>query len=114
MSKQRRTIALDFDGVLHKYNGYQNGLVQGPIVGAKDAVETLLAAGNTVVVFTTRPPSLVEPWLKEHGFPPLEVTSVKRPFWVLVDDRAIHFGGSWEGLVKEIEAFKPWWIAARN
>lgn len=56
MSKKRtpRTIAIDFDGVLHRYAGYKGGKIDGPIRGARDAVAALQAAGHTVVVFTTR------------------------------------------------------------
>jgi hypothetical protein len=114
MSKQVRTIAIDFDGVLHKYNGYQNGLVQGPIPGAKESVLRLLGEGNVVVVFTTRGYELVKNWLREHGFPDMHVTSEKQPFWVIIDDRAMRFDGSWDGMVEKIAAFEPYWITNRK
>jgi hypothetical protein len=115
MTRRRRTIALDFDGVLHRYNGYSNGFIDGPIDGARQAVERLLERGHTVVVFTTRDKPTVEAWLKTHGFPPLEVTNVKRPFYVIVDDRAFCFSGEWNAdIVRQIEAFEPHWVKARG
>lgn len=115
MSKQRRTIALDFDGVLHCYNGWNGGKVAGPMPGAKEAVESLVADGQEVVVFSTRDAAMIRQWLREHKFPELEVTSTKRPFYVIVDDRAVAFDGEWSaGLVQRIRKFEPYWIKARN
>ncbi len=115
MSKQKRTIALDFDGVLHKYNGYQNGKIDVPIAGALDAVNALLDAGNTVVVFSTRDKTMIESWLRQHDFPELKVTNVKEPFYVIVDDRAVTFEGVWSAdYIDTLKAFEPYWIRARN
>lgn len=113
MSRDKRTIAIDFDGVLHKYNGYQKGLIQGPMPGALEAVNKMTKQGHTVVIFTTRPASIVVPWLKEHGFPALEVTNEKRPFWAIIDDRAICFGGDWQSALSQLDSFEPYWVAAR-
>ena len=81
MSKQTRTIAIDFDGVLHRYSGYKGGVIDGPIKGARSAIGSLMRQGHTVVVFTTRDKALVEPWLAEHGFPPMHVSTVSRRGW---------------------------------
>lgn len=115
MSRPKRTIALDFDGVLHRYDGWQGGKIQGPIDGAREAVEKLLARGHEVVVFTTRDAQHVRQWLNKYDFPPLEITATKRPFYVLVDDRALRFDGQWgEEVVQAIEGFEPYWIKARK
>jgi hypothetical protein len=111
MSRQKRTIAIDFDGVLHRYSGYRDGFIDVPIEGARGFVERLLARGNTPVVFTTRDKEMVEQWLKKHKFPAIEVTNHKRPFWLILDDRAIEFAGQYnDALIGRIEAFKPYWI----
>lgn len=113
-TKQPRTIAIDFDGVLHEYEGYKGGQILGPRPGAKQAVTDLLQAGHTVVVFTTRPSTLVAPWLQEHGFPSLPVTATKSPFWAIIDDRAICFDGNWDRALAEIEGFEPYWLKKRR
>ena len=108
--RQARTIAIDFDGVLHRYQGYRNGFIDGPIKGAREAVDLLLAEGHEVVIFTTRDKVLVEAWLERYSFArPLEVTNIKRPFWLILDDRAMNFDGHWEGVVERINRFKPYW-----
>lgn len=115
MSFPKRTVALDFDGVLHAYNGYQNGLIQGPIPGALDAVNHFLDIGWTVVVFTTRDRCMVWEWLRTHGFPPLDVVNKKEPFWVIVDDRALTFHGEWTPEFKtRVALFEPYWIRNRR
>jgi hypothetical protein len=109
-----RTIALDFDGVLHSYRGYNGGLIAGPIPGALESVHKLQAAGHTVVVFSTRPRDVIAAWLRTHEFPALEVTDTKLKFFVIVDDRAIAFEGTWsDEFVSRINDFKPYWWANR-
>ncbi len=60
----RRTIAIDFDGVIHDYNkGWQDGTIYGDAIpGAMRAVIRLLQHGYDVVIFTTR----VNPALPGH------------------------------------------------
>lgn len=114
MTRQRRTFAIDFDGVLHRYSGWKDGKIEGPIDGALEGIEELRDAGHEVVVFTTRDKELVELWLERNGFPALEVTNVKRSFYVLVDDRAISFEGSWDGMAQRILGFEPYWVRNRR
>lgn len=114
MSKQKRTIALDFDGVLHQYNGWQGGKLSPPIEGARAAVEKLLAKVTEVVVFTTRDAKQVSEWLAHYDFPHLEVTATKRPFYVIVDDRAVRFDGTWDQqAIDGVLGFHPYWIKER-
>ena len=114
MSRTKRTIAIDFDGVLHEYRGYCGGLIAGPLPGAKAAVERLVQHGHTVVVFSTRPKVGIHAWLEQYGFPALRVTNVKEPFFVIVDDRALRFEGTWDDeFIAQIERFQPhWWQQA--
>lgn len=114
MSRERRTYAIDFDGVLHQYDGYKNGLIRGPIEGAREAVVELLDNGHEVVVFTTRDALIVNEWLAKHDFPKLEVTQQKRPFWLIIDDRAMPFDGSWDGMVQKALDFEPYWVRRRK
>lgn len=116
MSKkpQARTIALDFDGVLHRYQGYRDGHIDVPIRGARRAVELLMSRHVTVVVFTTRDPVVVRDWLHKYEFPPLEVTNIKRPYWLVVDDRAMPFNGEWgDDMVHKISSFQPYWLGGK-
>lgn len=105
-----KTIALDFDGVLHQYSGWKGTELDGPIPGALEAVNKLLAEGFNVVVYTTREPYLVSTWLASHGFPELYVTDGKPLAMCYVDDRAFRFDGAWDaGVVARISSFRTYW-----
>jgi hypothetical protein len=118
MSKSKpnfgKTIAIDFDGVLHKYNGWQDGKIDGPIHGSLDAIKALCKKRH-VIIFTTRPEAIVKEWLKKYGFPSLAVTNKKEKFYVMVDDRGIRFDGEWtDEIIHSIFKFEPYWIKNRN
>lgn len=116
MSRSRRTIAIDFDGVLHQYNGFKGeDVFNEPLPLARERVEQLLARGHEVVVFTTRQSALVRGWLQRYNFPEVSVTNVKQPFWIIIDDRALRFEGEWAQLsVADIERAEPYWVRQRQ
>lgn len=98
-----KTLAVDLDGVLHRYSrGWSGGeMYDEPVQGAVEAI-TELVKGWQVVVFTAR--AELEPvreWLAKHGFPPLEVTNRKPPAWAYIDDRAIEFK-DWKACLERI------------
>jgi hypothetical protein len=110
-----RTIALDFDGVLHSYmKGWQGAdVLEPPTPGARDFVATLRAAGYEVVVTSTRaatPEGRVAmlAWLQDHGFPQMEVTDRKVPCLLTIDDRVLRFDGMWPTLARIEAATTPW------
>lgn len=113
-----RTIALDFDGVLHRYeNGWTGDVPQEPPVdGARQAVAALRALGYRVVVFTCRALTQLGragtiAWLDAHGIEVDEVTAIKPHAMVYLDDRAVRFEGDWSSFVQAIEEHgtpRPW------
>lgn len=114
-SRYKPTIALDFDGVLHQYTGWNEGKMGAPIPGAQRGVKTLLDAGAKVVIFTTRQAEMVESWLEAYEFPPLEIVHGKPAYKVLLDDRAVRFEGVWGPDVTEaLLDFKPHWEAEEH
>jgi FMN phosphatase YigB (HAD superfamily) len=104
-----KTIAVDFDGVIHKYSGgWRDGTIYDePMAGAIEGIKQLQKE-YAVFVFTTRDAMDVAEWLESHG---IEAAADHRTnvdmFWndqkvVLVtnrklaavaylDDRAIRF-----------------------
>jgi len=63
-----RTIAIDFDGVIHKYSkGWQDGeIYDSPVEGAIKAINQLLFDGYSVFIFSTRTPKVIKKWLKDN------------------------------------------------
>ena len=105
-----RSVAVDFDGVIHTYSeGWQDGSIYDPpMLGAIEGLHKLMEF-FAVFVHTTRQPYPVAQWLEEQGIPayveldagePREfwdeqgkvlVTNRKLPAVAYIDDRAIRF-----------------------
>lgn len=99
----QRTLAIDFDGVLHRYSlGWSDGTIyDNPVTGVEEALEKLHKAGFKLVCLTTREPDTVAGWLTGwdllHYFE--KVTNKKIPAIAYIDDRAIRFT-NWDDITK--------------
>jgi len=103
---KRRTIAIDFDGVIHKYGQGFKGLMNAyddPMEGVETALQNLKAAGKRLVILSSRPASVIEQWLKDrdldHYFD--EVSNFKIPANIYVDDRGYKFN-NWKQTVNDL------------
>ena len=112
----KKTVAFDFDGVIHSYTSGWKGadIVPDPVVpGIKESIEALRAARYEVVVVSSRANTYegamaIMEYLGKNGINVDEVTSEKPPALVYVDDRAICFDGNASSLVEKIINFRPW------
>lgn len=110
-----RTVAVDFDGVLHSYVSGWTGIrpTDPPEPGAREFVDWLITNGATVVITSTRAnrrrgARAIRRWLSEHGFPPLPVTHHKVNAVAYVDDRAVHYrGGNWTSCQHAVRDLLP-------
>ena len=121
-----RTVAVDFDGVIHAYSkGWQDGTIyDDPVPGAEEAVKGLLA-GYAVMVFTTRTDlRAVGDYVRDRLHVPVLVArdDVPREFWDMrdmvyitnrklpavayIDDRGIRFG-NWPQALADLERYEP-------
>lgn len=69
--KYKPTIAIDFDGVIHKYSeGWKDGSIYDePIEGALKAIHELMKK-YTVFIYSTRNPRQIVRWLnKQDNYP---------------------------------------------
>lgn len=108
-----RTVAVDFDGVLHPYTEGWVGSVpadEPPMPGARDFLRRLIESGYRIVVFSTRcdhEDGLVgtRNWLLAHGLLGFidDVTCQKPAAVAYVDDRAVPFVGDWADVHAGIE-----------
>lgn len=105
----KKTICVDFDGVLNEYNGYEEGDPCEPLSGSKDFIKELRKKYK-VVILTSRPKEQVSDWLRNNGFPSMKVTNRKIPAVAYIDDRAIQFNGSYIQTIYEAVNFKPYWM----
>ncbi|NTW61497.1 hypothetical protein HGB24_02315 [Candidatus Saccharibacteria bacterium] len=120
-----KKIAIDFDGVIHRYSkGYQDGKIYDiPLQGAFRSIKKLIDDGNQVFILSSRRPRQIRRWLKEqfskmsdseraelafkYQVVPfyikiwkkkgvLGIAHRKLPAQFYIDDRAVKFDGDWE------------------
>ena len=106
----KQSIMVDFDGVLNDYQYYDKHNLPKIKDGAKEFVEEL-SKNYVLVIFTTREKNQTKKWLKENGLDKYfeDITSVKYPATIYLDDRAIQFRGDFNETLKDIKNFKPYW-----
>ncbi len=113
ITRLRRTVCLDFDGVLHSYRSGWCGadiIPDPPIHGTREAVARL-RQHYRVVVYSARCHTeegrcAVKAWLQKHEILVDDVCEHKPPALVYVDDRAIRFRGNWDDVLTEIRQFR--------
>jgi phosphoglycolate phosphatase-like HAD superfamily hydrolase len=105
-------LAIDFDGVVHKYSKGFQGLANAydpPTDGTRVALEELIGRGYRLIIISSRPAHVIEEWLIRydmiHFFD--EVTNIKQPAKYYIDDHAIHFDNRiknpWKRILEEVE-----------
>lgn len=107
-----RTVAVDFDGVLHPYTEGWVGSTpadEPPMAGAEDFLRGITEVGYRVIVFSTRCDHEkgmegTKMWLEKWGLMNyIDVVTCQKPAAVAyVDDRAVPFQGDWEAVVAGI------------
>lgn len=115
---KKRTIAIDFDGVIHKYSkGYHDGTCYDePMPGAIEAIK-LLMTKYTVFVLSTRKPEDIQHWFGVHTDLGTEIIKDDREFYenehlvgisqrklpaiYYIDDRALWFK-DWETTLRKV------------
>jgi len=119
--RTRKTICLDFDGVVHLYrSGWQGSvtaITDPPTLGVRDAVDKLLGKGFDVKVYSTRCAEpqgylAVQNWLRRHEIR-ADVARSKPPAVLYVDDRGYRFDGDWDALLAFVdrpENLDPWQV----
>jgi len=107
----KKTVLLDLDGVLNTYCGkYNENFIEPISDGAFEFVKNL-SLDYKVVIFTSRNLLLASKWIIENGLEDFieNVTNVKEPAYLTIDDRCIKFNGSFQDLKSNIEDFKVWY-----
>ena len=111
--QKKRTICLDFDGVIHSYRSGWCGaeiIPDPPIHGTKEAIARLRQQYRVVILssrcHTEEGRQAVQEWLRRNNIEVDEVCEHKPPAHVYVDDRAVRFKGDWDDVMSEISQFR--------
>jgi len=107
------TILIDLDGVLNKYNGnYDKNFIPETNKDAKSFLEKIYSLDKyNLVLFTTRNLLLSAKWLIKNDIDKYfsDITNIKIPSILQIDDRTICFKGDFNKLFDEISNFKVWY-----
>ena len=120
MGHERKTLCVDFDGVLHSYSsGWKGaGIVSDPpIPGAVAWLVSMLAEGFDICVYSSRSKDAdgveaMRAALKKWGMDPddidrLDFPTEKPAAWLTIDDRCFRFEGDFPS-ADWIRRFRPW------
>ena len=105
-------IMIDLDGVLDDYKKYNKNKIPPIKKGAKSFLQKLYLGGKyDLILFTTRSPKQATQWLLDNKIDKYfkDVTNVKHPAHIYLDDRAIQFNGDYEQTLEDINEFKVYW-----
>ena len=107
------TILIDLDGVLNKYCGnYNKDKIPEINENATRFLKKLqLLDKYNLVLYTTRNLLLSAKWLIKNKIDNYfsDITNIKIPSILQIDDRAICFKGDFDKLFDEINDFKVWY-----
>ena len=97
---KKKTLAIDFDGVIHKYSKGFKGLYNAydvPMEGVEKVLKRFKEEGYRLVVMSSRPVSVIIPWLKKYKLFSYfdDVTNQKIAAKYYIDDHALRFE-SWD------------------
>jgi adenylylsulfate kinase len=116
-NQSRRTIAVDFDGVIAEYDGYQGpGVLGAARSDVREALGLLRAEGWKIVIHTTRGHDEIGEYLRRNEIPHDEINlnsdyrtpGVKPVADVYWDDRAVCYSGDARADLERIRAFRTW------
>ena len=117
MSDRRPTIAVDFDGVIADYDGWDgSGALGLPRPDVIEALTALRKEGWKVIVYSCRSSSEIAPYLEENSVPFDEINTnsecstagVKPVATVYWDDRACRYSGDARRDLEVIRNFRTW------
>jgi len=116
----KKTICVDFDGVITDYDGYKGwGNLHEPVFGVAETLAKLREDGWKIIVHTTRNETrLIEDYMNNHKIPFDEINrnsdgymhaNQGKPYAdIYLDDRSLTFNGNWSKTYEQIKRFKTW------
>lgn len=108
----KKKILIDLDGVLNEYGKepFDENFIPNIKNGAKEFIKELSEQGE-LYLFTTRNMLLSSKWLLENNLDKYfkDVTNVKIPSYLYIDDRCICFEGKYSETLDKIKNFKVYW-----
>ena len=111
MKTYKNKILIDLDVVLNQYKGnYDENYIPKIKEGAEEFIKKISEFAE-LYLFTTRNILLSSKWLIENNLDKYfkDITNVKIPSYLYIDDRCICFKGKYKETLSEIKNFKVYW-----
>ncbi|MBR1908322.1 hypothetical protein IJ818_05250 [bacterium] len=112
MANFKKKILIDLDGVLNEYGKepYDENFIPKIKEGAEDFIKELSEIAE-LDLFTSRNLMLFAKWLLENNLDKYfkDITNVKIPSYLYVDDRCVCFEGKYNETLNKIRNFKTYW-----
>ncbi len=110
--KTKKRILIDLDGVLNEYGKapFDENYIPEIKKGAKDFIKELSTFAE-LYLFTSRNLLLCAKWLINNNLDIYfkDITNIKIPAFLHIDDRSICFDGNYQNTLKNIKQFKVYW-----
>ena len=111
---QKRKILIDLDGVLNEYGKepFDENYIPEIKKGAVEFLEELNKIGD-LYLFTSRNLMYSSKWLFENKIDKYfkDITNIKIPSYIYIDDRCICFKSSYNKTLHEIKKFQVYWVS---
>ena len=108
----RKKILIDLDGVLNEYGKekFDENFIPEIKIGAKEFIQKVSEFAE-LYLFTSRNLILATKWLIKYDLDKYfkDVTNVKIPSFLYIDDRTICFIGKYKETLDEIKNFQVYW-----
>lgn len=109
-----KTLAIDFDGVIHRYSrGWQghDNAYDCQMEDVEWAFKRFIAHGYELVIVSSRPKEVIEEWLVKHRLAKYikEVSNYKVPARYYIDDHAYKFT-TWKQAVRDLAGGTVVWF----
>jgi len=101
MKKKDKTLAIDFDGVVHDFKHPIEGRKMGkPIHGTEEALDFFKRRGWTIIVHSVwgDKAEIISKYMDYYNLPYDEITNVKPKADYYIDDNAIRFD-TWDSVI---------------
>ncbi len=109
---RKKKILIDLDGVLNDYGkgSYDENYIPAIKNGAKEFIQELSKFAE-LYLFTSRNLMLSAKWLIDNNIDKYfkDVTNLKLPSYLYIDDRCICFRGKYEQTLSEVKRFNVYW-----
>ena len=110
-TQEKKLLLIDLDGVLNQYDGKFDKTYIPPIKQGAHEFLMKLSENYELKLFTTRNKLIACKWLIMNKLDKYfsDITNIKEPCHLFIDDRCIKFDGNYNSIIKDIKNYNVWY-----